>query len=696
MITVTAEVLRAPVIGPRGGAVVICNSDDLGKFSALLSFDVLFEMPELGEAWCLSGTFSQHPIYGGQLHCKKAYRTIVCGEQIVRFLAGHHYFKGIGKKTAQKLWDAFGERLESILDNRDIHQLKNVIGTKAFIVIAQWHVYRAELKTQWFLQKYGVSPDVARNVHRYYNTKALDVLTENPYRLIAFANWDITDGFANAFNISKMDERRLIGSVDWALSHAYKSGNTAVPEADFFHHVAKLLKVEPEIAQYAVKLAIRQGRVCLSSKDPNLYQAVGICRMEQQVASRLKQLKSIDNESAVATDEILKKFQLSHRITLTEEQCEAVRIALASQIVIISGGAGCGKTTVLKAIFACLGDTYILQLALTGRATLRMKEVTGRDAHTIAYFLMTVKGPKELPEYGVMVIDECSMVDLPSIYSLLKRLPPNFRLILIGDDKQLAPIGPGLVFHKLIGSKILPNIKLTQNRRGIAEITDFSMSISAGKWDNPPVYEGQAAGIYVVPIRNQDLIQTVVELYLDKPNAQIISPLRQGGLGSDAMNIMCHSNNKEQHHSPTDGINFYVGEPVVFTENDWSRSLSNGSLGIVKEVYCFPVSKSVGTNVIENVLVIAEFDGRNVCITLEDLTNNRLEHAYAISVHRAQGSEFSTVIIPIVKSRILDLPMLYTAVTRAKQLVILVGDIDEAQRVVEQQIYSERHVGFTI
>ena len=677
-------------------AIAICNSEDFGKVSALFPFQVLSEMPEPGESWQILGVYSLHPSYGPQLRCQSACRVEVTGEQIVRFLAKHRQFKGVGEKTANKLWQAFGEELPALLDNRDVGRLKSVIGTKAFTVLAQWHLYRDELKVQWFLQKYGVSSSQAADVYKFYRQETIDKLLNDPYRLTAFVSWKVAEAFAKAVKVKDNDERRLVGAVQWLLSCAYQDGHTAQPKTDLISEIRSLLECGDEQAERALSLAEGKGVVCPLQGQDDVYQSSGVQHMEAWVADELNRLSLfMDSNCGDGLDKTLAQYESDHSMSLSKQQREAVKTALDSRLTVISGGAGSGKTTVLKAVYECLAGANITQLALTGRATLRMTEATGQPAYTIAYFLMGDSEQQQLFNTDVLVIDEASMVDIATMYSVLKRLPDNCKLILVGDHKQLPPVGPGMVFHKLLNTK-LPSVNLVQNHRSKSAVAEFSMALRAGRWIDASEYINQKNGVFFLPASRNQLVEKTVNLFMQDKQAQIVSPLRRGQLGAEAINALCHLNCRNSNMPSISGLDFCVGEPVVFTQNDWSRNLSNGSLGTVKAVYSFPVREVSEGRLVENILALVDFDGRDVPITMEDIAHKRLEHAYAISVHRAQGSEFCSVIVPIVPSRVLDSPMLYTAVTRAKERVILVGDIEETKRIVTEGVVHERFVGFSV
>lgn len=695
--TLKIEILEPAIAGPIGGAVVRGHSNEYGPISCLLSFRLVTKMPDAGESWIFRGTLAQHNIYGLQIRCQSAIQTNVTGEQIPRFLAKNSLFKGIGEKTAQKLWEHFGSELENVLDNKDLKSIKSVIGSKALTVISLWHSHRCELKSLWLLQSIGISPTVANAFYAYYRDLSLNILTGNPYCLIPFTTWGNTDKLGRSHGIASNDDRRLIAAVLAALKQNYQSGNTAINEDQLTVLVSKNLDLSINVAKQAINTAKEKNLICYSSSDTKDIQHTGINQIEMAIAAKL-QCKMKLPQKPIPKSWIADLINLEHELEITYslEQKNAIQIAFSSPVSIIYGNSGCGKTTLLKAVYKNLDNTIIYQIALTGKMASHLQDLTGIKAYTVAKFISSFSSTNIKNKDILLVIDGANMIDIATIALLFGLLPSNARLLLLGDKNQLSPIGPGLFFHTLIASKI-PQIELTKNYRSNTAIIKFSHSITQGIWPELPIFKGQKNGVYMMMAHKNELNDILKKLIAQcDPDTQIITAFKNGYGGSQSINDSFVSHRMSNHNGNTLSQTFTVGDPIVYTENDYSRNLNNGSLGKIVQCFDFPISKKINNITYNNVLYEAEFDDGNIYLTLDDVFSERIEHAYAINIHKAQGYDFNSVIIPVTKSKFIDLPMLYSAATKAKKLLIFVGDISDAKNIVESRVKNTRTVGFIL
>lgn len=380
---------------------------------------------------------------------------------------------------------------------------------------------------------------------------------------------------------------------------------------------------------------------------------------------------------------------------LNEAQRAAVKTSLKSRFSIITGGAGVGKTTVLKALYKALDTTGRprFQMALSGRATARMIEATGEEARTIASFLRRI-GANEMGPAPIIVIDEASMLDLVTFYRLVQKLPSESQVILVGDPYQLPPIGAGLILHVLCGMEGVPTTELVEVKRQARDsaIPLASRQIRDGQC--PRFSSDERDEVVFLPCSDDQIIPTVLRLYeQDSENTQILSATRSCRFtGVDALNRICHveygdhtrqllAENQETGEIEATGLS--VGDLVMYTANDWIRNLQNGSLGQLNEIFDAPRSVDMGDEekpFICKALGMASFDGVRHYILDTDIDS--LELAYSITVHKAQGSQFRRVIIPVRKSRILDRTFVYTAATRAQLQVVFVGDLDAVEKAI--------------
>lgn len=405
----------------------------------------------------------------------------------------------------------------------------------------------------------------------------------------------------------------------------------------------------------------------------------------------------------VDVNEVISRFEEGERVhlgvpafSLNQAQRDAVATSFSKRFSVITGGAGVGKTTVLKALYKALDTTGRprFQMALSGRATARMIEATGEEARTIAGFLKTVD-EKQMGLAPIIVIDEASMLDLMTFYRLVQKLPGDCQVILVGDPYQLPPIGAGLILHVLCGMNGVPTTELIEVKR---QAKDSAIPLASRQIRNgtrPAFSTHEGDDVVFLPCPDDQIISTVIRLYEeDAENSQILSATRSCRYaGVEALNRACHlkyadhgkqllAENPETGETEATGL--CVGDLIMYTSNDWGRNLQNGSLGQLDEIFDAPRSVDVGDEEKPRVrlaLGSATFDGVQHYVLDTDIDS--LELAYSITVHKAQGSQFRRVIIPVRKSRILDRTFVYTAATRAQVQVIFVGNIRAVEDAIE-------------
>jgi exodeoxyribonuclease V alpha subunit len=362
---------------------------------------------------------------------------------------------------------------------------------------------------------------------------------------------------------------------------------------------------------------------------------------------------------------LLASFQVQEEITLTNEQRHAVWLALTQRFSLLLGGAGTGKTSTLKAIRYAQEQTggNVHAVALAGRAAQRIREATGGQARTLAGFLGALQQQElELGGADLLVVDEASMVDLPLAYSLLRRLPPDCRVLLVGDPYQLPPIGMGVVFSALAVDGEVPKVELSQVHRQASEtgIPAIAAGMRRGQVLDMPTFNGLGKGVSFLPCRLSEAQSLTIEILgeLGGPGeCQILCPVKSGPAGIHSINAALHL---LRATGKAAWCGFAEEDPVIHLENDYENLVWNGTLGVVKEVLPGEI----------RVL----WDGHDQCINYHGTDLQNLDLAYAISVHKAQGSQFRRVVIPIFPSRLLDRTLVYTAMTRATEQVIMVGD----------------------
>lgn len=627
------------------------------------------------------------------------------GSHIVTLLAGEQ-FPGIGPVTAQMAWDALGEALYEALDAADYDALAAAVGTKHARVLIDGWTYHCSTDLLHWMQRANLDVRIGRKLLKVYGRSALQRLRDDPYRLLALGmSWRQVDALAaEEFEVTPEDPRRLAAAVEAELYDAFDRGDTFA----LADHVVKALgkRLGASLAQRALAEATTAG-VVLASQD-RVY-APGPFLLESLVgaalASRISRAAGIFSKAQV--DELVDEFERDERertgtstFRLNEAQRSAVQEAASHAVFCLIGGAGVGKTTTLKAITFVLerADLQVYLLAPTGKAAKRMRQATGKQTMTIAGFLRNT-APKGVPVEAVLVVDEASMLDVKLAYQLLSAVPTGVRVILIGDSAQLPPVGPGLTLHELATSDAVPRIELTEGKRFAGGIATCATAIRHGEWF--AAGDDVTAEVSFIPCDDDALAARVVSAYLlDPSNSQVlcctkesgaapsktVNALCQAALGAEAKRLTVYSADRQR----LENTGFRVGDPVMCTVNLWDHDLQNGSIGRLVDIEPSPLPQLDESGVrIGTVYGWIEWDDGVRRALTEDVLDV-LELAYAITVHKSQGSEVPIAIVPVYRSRNLDRTLLYTAVTRARKKVILLGDVDAARAAIAAEPHASR------
>lgn len=710
---------------PRGFGGCIFSAkpiDDQGRLQDATCYFVVkasgaalgWSRVEPGQWWKVAGESSKrllevngYQVAETQIQASSAVLLRPSGEHIVAFMADSLAFEGVGQVKARKLWDAFGERLYHHLDAGNVGELATVLTPEsASQVVAAWSQHGDSRTLQW-LQAQGFDLALGRKVLQFFGPETARKLEEDPYRLLSFcATWRQTDVLARAhFGVAVDDPRRLQGAIEEACYRVFAAGHTSMLSSKLMDVLQGILGAQTKTFRWRslIPTALSQG-LYNGSFVVGLHgvQTLGAMVMErevaQAVADRLKArapaLMSPDD-----VDELLLAYEKAEGIELNPQQWEAVHLAAAKPFVLITGGAGVGKTTVLKALYdvydrACIAVT---QLALAGRAAKRMQEATGRPASTIANFLRSWK-EGSFDDRTVVVVDEASMVDIITMSRLSELLGPAPRLVLVGDPVQLMPVGPGLVLHALVQVPQVPVAQLTVVKRYGGAIEAAAASIREGRWPELPSDLDAAIAFIACSERpatsaEASIPETVLRLYRQDPeNTQVLCAQRNGVDGTKGLNALCQSvltagakavQVWDERHDAYARVGFHLGDPVLCTRNLWDRGLQNGSLGVVVQVDDEP-RMLTNEDGVETGLALAwaDWDDGVRRPIVEEMLDD-LELGYAITVHKAQGSQWPRVIVPLTGHRLLDRTLVYTAVTRAQRQVLLVGDEAAAKAAVE-------------
>lgn len=651
-----------------------------------------------GDSVRLWGRWEKNPKFGPQLRVER-YETLAPStvEGIERYL-GSGLVQGIGKTFAKRIVNAFGSDTLRVIDEAP-QRLREVegIGRKRAVQIRKaWEAQKAIQSIMMFLQGHGIAMGQAVRIYKQYGDKAVTVLRENPYRLatdvrgIAFKT---ADAIAREMGVPKDSPLRAEAGLGYVLERSAGEGHVYLPWGELRDKTASLLEVDVSkldpVLDVAVqnKTVIREGE---SIYSPLLHRAeVAAADLLRTLLRAPLQQVSIDVEKAIHWVERTKKISLSN------EQRDAIRLAVDAKVMVITGGPGTGKTTLLNGlldIFSYKGLGLLLA-APTGRAAKRMTAATGREAQTIHRLLefSPKKGGFKHDENDpldadLLVVDECSMVDIALLHQLLRAVPPGARLLLVGDVDQLPSVGPGSVLLDVISSREIPVAWLKTVFRQAAEsgIVSNAHRINQGQ---PPEYN-DTDFFFVERSDAASARDTVVEVVANriprkfglhsKGDVQVLSPMRRGDAGVNGLNEAL-----KQALNPDAkliaGRPFGVGDKVMQQRNNYDLEVYNGDVGIVR---------LVDDDMKE---VEVAFDDRSVLYPFDTL--DELELAYAGTVHKSQGSEYPAVVIPLLPQHymLLQRNVLYTAITRASRLVVIVGESRAVEMAVKNTDVARRY-----
>ncbi|MBN1312442.1 MAG: ATP-dependent RecD-like DNA helicase [Anaerolineae bacterium] len=679
---------------------------------------VVGTLPDLtpGESVQFEGRWRSHAQYGRQFRAENVQRIRPATIEGIQRYLGSGLIKGIGPKTAARIIEAFGLETLDILDDnpRRLYEVDGIGPHRVRLITTAWAEQKEIKQVMLFLQGHGVTTSLAVKIYKTYGNDSIRQVEQDPYRLardIYGIGFKTADKIAQALGLPTNHPRRLEAGVVYALNQAIDDGHVYLPEMELADAAAELLEVTDEDVIPAIERAAEEEMVRLETVqgDDAPLQAVylpmyyhseaGVARcVRRMIATPRSHLETIQmqNQSALVADAAAEA-----NVALSEQQQAAVLSALTHKVSILTGGPGTGKTTTLRTLICALGaHQHSFMLASpTGRAAKRLSEATGQPARTIHRmlgfspargFLHNEDNP--LPA-DIVIVDEASMLDELLAYSLVRAIDPRSHLLLVGDVDQLPSVGAGDVLRDLIASGEVPTIRLDVIFRQSAHSTIITNAhrINQGQM---PIFPDEAEDFFLFHVaddveRVSDLVVEIVKERVPRRfklnplnDVQVIVPMYRGVAG-----VMRLNERLQQALNPPGrpaerfigGRLYRVGDKVMQTRNNYEKEVFNGDIGRVHTL----------DQVNQTMTVV--FDERFVTYDFVDVTD--LTHAYAISVHRSQGSEYPAVVVPMVTQHYMMLQrnLLYTAITRARKLVVLVGSKKAIGIAVSNDKVSQRY-----
>lgn len=664
-----------------------------------------------GENIRVTGEFVTNKNYGKQFsftNYEVIYPTTIKG---IKVFLGSGLIKGVREVTAENIVKKFGKNTLEIIEfqPQKLTEIKGISNNKAMTINESFHNYKNVHNIIIFLGQYGITTGMALKIYNVYKNRTIEQIQKNPYDLIE--NIDgigflTADRIGQKFGINKKSKFRIRAGILYSLKLASeKGGNTFLYFNDLLNKLISLLSLEKEILEEALKdilanLAIEKIIVISEKKEKKFIALYSFYLFEKFIAEKLAMI----NHSAISlttdTAKDIDFFEKINKISFHSEQKNAIRTAIENNITIITGGPGTGKTTIIKCILSILKsqDKKTLLLAPTGRASKRMSDATGEEAKTIHRALAMDFETKKfyynqhnLLDCDAVIIDEFSMVDVPLAYYLLSALPRDCKIIIVGDKDQLPSVGAGNVLDDIIKSKVIKTINLTQIFRQQKNSLIITNAHKINNGEMPIIDNHSRDFFFESKINQNDIADSIISLattrlpnYIDLPtaNIQILAPLKKGICGVENLNKRLQEKlNPPSIYKPELVVGttiFRKGDRVMQTTNnynlEWKQKISNreiingtgvfnGDIGVIDDINY------------QNGEITVIFEGNKICV-YPRTEINQLTLSYAITIHKSQGSEFDAVIIPIISgpSIILNRNLIYTAVTRAKNTVVIVGE----------------------
>jgi len=678
-----------------------------------------------GEQLIVTGTWTRHPTHGQQFKAEYAERRMPKGAEAVYEYLSSRVIKGVGPATASVIVSAFGARALEVME----HEPEKLAGLKG-ISLKKAREMSEALRHQLglrrlmeFLNSHGLKPQYAMRLYHSYGDKALELITDNPYLLTQqhiggeFAD---ADRLALDLGMEGDSTERIAAAVVFELQHNAGNGHVFIPREKLILATAQLVDISPEPVEEGPDILLDSGEViCSSVAGCEGCYLSGLYEAETYTAERLLRMAGAKTKVPPELDGIVERVEAEQNIRYAPMQRKTLEIAAGNRVMVMTGGPGTGKTTTVRAIIAMFEHMHLtVQLAApTGRAAKRMTELTGKDASTIhrlleagyaegSFDLVFRRNEDQPLKCDAIIVDECSMIDITLMRALLAALPKDCRMVLVGDADQLPPVGPGNVFSDILRSHMLPVVRLTEIFRQTAESRIVRCAHQINDGEHPNFAENKGDLFFLRRLNPEAAKELIVSLCVERlpknmgirpEEIQVLTAMRRGGTGMYALNAALQAAvnppAEGKAEKPFGEFIFRVGDRVMQIRNNYdivwvsadnTRSgtgIFNGDVGYIL---------SIDRN---NEMLTVDYDGRQASYGFDML--GELEHAWAMTVHKSQGSEYRAVILCTVglPQQLMYRGVLYTAVTRARELLIAVGDENVVNQMIDNHKQARRYSG---
>ncbi len=684
-----------------------------------------FPYLSMGEEIKVVGEWTNHSTFGTQFKASTFERvrpkTI---SAVLKYLSGG-VIKGIGPAMATKIVDTFGEDTIKVIESEPerLAQIKGISKNKALQISEEFNKLYSIRELMQYLGAYGIKPEEAVRVWKIYGSNAIEMIKENPYILCqeyVGIDFSIADDIAYSLEKPSDDKGRVMAGIIYILKHNANNGHSCLPMEKLIQTSCKMLESKTEFIRDMISLMCESGDLfCLLLEDCQLIFLPRFYNCETYIADRINMMLRYPPRAIVGIEYEIDQIQKISGVEYEEKQKDAIRAALDKGLLILTGGPGTGKTTTLNAIIKILkmsGERVFLG-APTGRAAKRMSEVTGEEAKTIHRMLQVdwdendnpifIKNEGNPLECDAVILDELSMVDSYVMDGVLRALPLGCRLILVGDSDQLPSVGAGNILGDLIASKKIPTIALTEIFRQSGQSLIVTNAHKIVKGELPILNKTDSDFFYLQSNEDEKIINTILDLYdtrLPKSygytpieDIQILCPGRKGVVGTENLNKIIRERvnpeDPQKKQVNISGVIFREGDKVMQVKNDYNlvwykedgssgEGVFNGDMGVITEV-----DKPSG-------IIRVKIDDKEAVYEFEKAFFD-LELSYAVTIHKSQGNEFNAVIIPTYKGtpKLKYRNLLYTGITRAKKILILIGQRESINQMVNNDKKTLRYTG---